>query len=65
MTERRRKTIKKHTSLGHGYDDLRAVVIIPYETITMTEALRLLNNAEIEGYFDADRGALIYWRRAL
>ncbi|RZN33700.1 MAG: hypothetical protein EFT35_10215 [Methanophagales archaeon ANME-1-THS] len=63
MIERRRKAIKTHKYLGRGHEELRAVVIIPYDTITTAEALNLLSKTEIEGYFDADRAALIYWRR--
>lgn len=63
MVEKRRKALKKHKYLGRGHEELRAVVIIPYDTITTAEALGILSKAEIEGYFDADREAVIYWRR--
>jgi hypothetical protein len=63
MVEKRRKALKKHKFLGLGQEGVRAVVIIPYDTITTTEAIGLLSKAEIEGYFDADREAVIYWKK--
>jgi len=63
MVERRRKTIKKHRYLGRGYEEIRAVVIIPFDNITTEEAIELLSNEENDGYFDGDREALIYWKK--
>jgi hypothetical protein len=65
MVEKRRNTIKKRKGLGCDREDIQAIIIIPYEKITNTEAIELLSNEENEGYFDADREAVIYWKKYL
>ena len=65
MVEKRRNTIKKHKCLRCDLEEIKAIVIIPYEKITNTEAIELLSNEENEGYFDADREAVIYWKKYL
>ena len=63
MGVKRRNTLKKRKYLRCGLEEIKAIVIIPYEKITNTEAIELLSKEENEGYFDADREALIYWKR--
>lgn len=65
MVEKRRYTIKKRNGLRCDLGEIKAIVIIPYEKITNTKAIELLSNEENEGYFDADREAVIYWKKYL